>query len=372
MFLRVQSIQMIAKTEEDYLEQLVGFASVSANLEMSKKCARWCADFFENKGLRTNIVEYGGYPSVIATTLDTKQPKLFFYCHMDVVPAKTELFKLRKTKDKLLGRGVFDMKFACASYMKMLDSLGADIDKYDFGIMLVFDEEIGGRNGAEALLNDGYGCEVCVLPDSGRNWSMEFEAKGPWFIRVSKTGKSAHGSMAFEGVNAAELLLPATHEIIQLREQYAYEELSLNLTKNLAGKAMNQIPNYAESVFDIRFRDQAIYQAIKHQIDQICQKHDASLETVEYGDSMNFSKDEPYMRKYLSIAEEVLGQKVPYYSSPGANDGRYFCAVGIPCVIIQPKGGCMHSDTEWIEIGGMEKLTEINLRFIKECAKISQ
>lgn len=359
-------------TEEDYLKKLVSFASVSTDQNESKKCAQYCADFFIKAGLHTNIIEHKGYPNVIATTRKTKKPKIFLYCHMDVVPGKLELFQMKKIDGKLTGRGVFDMKFACASYMKLIDKLGKIIDQYDFGVMLVFDEEIGGRNGAEALLKDGYSCEVCVLPDSGRNWQIECEAKGPWFIRISMSGKNAHGSVAFEGVNAAELLLPATNEIVKLRDDYNYLDLSLNLTEINSGTAMNQIPDHAECVFDIRFRDKQIFEKVKSQIEHICQKYQAKLETIEYGDCMNFDKEGEHIVSYKAIAEQVLEKPVEFYGSPGANDGRYFCAYGIDCVIMQPVGGCMHSDDEWIESGGMEKFTEINLRFIKQYAKITR
>lgn len=76
------------------------------------------------------------------------------------------------------------------------------------------------------------------------------------------------------------------------------------------------------------------------------------------------------MINYKQIAEKITGKKIGHYDSPGATDGRYFCEKGILCIIIQPNGGGMHSDFEWIERGGMEKLTQINLQFLRENALI--
>ncbi|MBW3568655.1 M20 family metallopeptidase [Candidatus Parcubacteria bacterium] len=359
------------KTEEDYLKDLVGFASVSGDISESKKCAQYCANFFEDKGLLTHILEYEGYPSIIATTKNTKQPKILLYCHLDIVPGKPELFIMKKTDGKLKGRGVFDMKFACASYMKIIDRLGSEVKNYDFGVMLVFDEEIGGHNGTEALLNNGFGCKACILPDSGQDWNIECNAKGAWFLRVSKAGKNAHASVPFEGINAAELLLPVVSKILELRDSYKYEDLSLNLTKNFSGAAMNQIPDYAEVIFDIRYRDESILKQIRRQIGQICTENDAKLETVEIGKCMNVDKDNEYVKKFIPIAEKVLGRKIKHADSAGSTDGRYFGSKGIPCIVIQPRGGNRHGDDEWIETGGMEKLTEMILQFIKQYAKIS-
>ena len=223
------------KTEADYLKELVAFPSVTADKKASKECAEHCAAFFKNHGLHTEIIESDGYPSVIATSQKTKTPKVFLQCHMDVVPADDTLFVI-SVEGKLFGRGVFDMKFACASYMRMLDELGDDINKYDFGIMLTFDEEIGGHNGVEALLKQGYGADVCILPDSGKNWRLQATGNGAWFIRLTKTGKNAHGSMPQIGINAAEILTEVLIELYKLREQYKPEDLTLSLTKLNSGK----------------------------------------------------------------------------------------------------------------------------------------
>jgi acetylornithine deacetylase/succinyl-diaminopimelate desuccinylase-like protein len=365
---------MRVKDEEDYLEELVGFASVSSYKDRlgSKICAQFCADFLEKKGLHTKIIEYNEYPNIIATTKNTKKPKVFLYCHMDVVPAKPELFVMKKTKTKLIGRGVFDMKFAFASYMKLLDRLEKDISQYDFGVMLVFDEEIGGRNGVDALLKDGYGCEVCILPDSGQNWQLECNAKGAWFLRVSKKGKNAHASVPFEGINAAEQLIPVISKILELRDHYKYEDLSLSMTKNFSGKAANQIPNYAEAIFDLRYKNDEILKQIRRQIGQICSENDAELDTIELGKCMNIKQDNAHIKNFLPIAEKVLGKKIEYGNSAGSTDGRYLSDRGIACIVIQPNGGDRHADSEWIEVGGMEKLTEMTLQYIEQYAAIDK
>ena len=166
-------MEMPNKTEEDYLQKLVSYRSISTDTNATKKCAQYCSDFFQNAGLHSKVIEYNGYPNVVATTQNTKKPKIFLQAHMDVVPGKNELFVLKKSKTKLMGRGTFDMKFGCASFMKVVSTIGEQNKKYDYGIMLSFDEEIGGHNGVQAMLDDGYSCDVCILPDSGQNWKVD-------------------------------------------------------------------------------------------------------------------------------------------------------------------------------------------------------
>lgn len=358
------------KTEADYLDSLIAFPSVSSDKEASKECAEFCNEFFSKNGMHSEITEYSGYPNVVATSIKTKTPKVLLQCHMDVVPADSKMFSMKREGNKLLGRGAFDMKFACASYMKLVRILGSDIKNYDFGIMLSFDEEIGGRNGVGALLNDQYGCDVCILPDSGKDWHLETSANGAWFIKLSKEGKNAHASAPQEGINAAEILMEALSGIYKIREKYSPNELTLSLTQVNGGKAMNQIPDSAEATLDIRFRSEKIYKELRSQIEKIINQRNIKLETLTYGTCMNVDTRDPVVTEFIAVAEEVLDKKIKTCHSIGATDGRYFCEKNIPCIVIQPNGGGRHSDSEWVDSNGVEDLTKILVKFIKKQAII--
>ena len=354
----------MTKTEADYLEQLVAFPSVSSDKKASKKCADFCAKFFKNSGMHTTVIDSEGYPSVVATSTKTKTPKILLQAHMDVVPAKANMFTMKKSGSKLMGRGAFDMKFACASYMKLLDKLGDDISSYDFGIMLTFDEEIGGHNGVEALLDQGYGGEVCILPDSGKNWHLESTANGVWWVKLSKKGKNAHASLPKQGINSAEILINAMGDLYKLRQQYNYDDLTLSPTHIEGGKAINQIPDYAEATLDIRYRNESIYNTVKAGLDNICEKHGLDIETVELGLCMSLDTSHQKVVEFIEVAEKVLGHQIPTAHSVGATDARFFCARDVPCVVIQPNGGGRHSKDEWVDKKGVEQLTEILRKYI--------
>lgn len=358
--------------EVDYLERLIKFRSVTGDKSESDRCAQYCADFFKKHDFYTEIIEYKGYPNVIATTTKTKKPKLFLQAHMDVVPGKDELFTLKKLDNRLVGRGVFDMKFACASFMKAIDRLGKNNSDYDFGVMLTFDEEIGGHNGVQSLIKEGYISKVCILPDSGQNWELECCAKGSWFVKLTKFGKASHGSLPQEGINAAEQLIDGVGEILKLREHYKFEELSMNLTKFNSGAAINQTPDRAEAILDIRYKDQEVFEKINLQLNNICKIQRIKLTTEEFGESVNIDNNHPEIKKFEKIAEDVLGKTMVYSHATGATDARYMVPKGVACIIIQPNGGARHSNHEWIEIGGMEKLTEMIYRYIKQNTKIKK
>lgn len=360
----------MVNTEADYLEELIAFPSISEDKGASKKCAEHCTKFFKNHGLHTELIESDGYPNVVATSQKTKSPKILLQCHMDVVPADDNLFVMKKSGNKLLGRGVFDMKFACASYMVLLDQLGHSISKYDFGIMLSFDEEIGGKNGVEALLAQGYGAELCILPDSGKNWQLESSANGAWFVKLTTTGKSAHGSMPETGINAAEKLLKKIPSLDELKKQFSSDELTLSLTVLDSGKAINQIPGSAEATFDIRYRNDEVFKRVKSELQRLCKTNDINLETVFLGPCMNTNVHDPGVEAFTKVAEDILGRKINTCHSKGSTDARYFCKKNIPCVVIQPNGGGRHADNEWVDEKGVRQLTDMLHKFITEYAII--
>jgi len=354
--------------EIDYLKELVRFKTVSAepaNKAEMKKCTQYLAGFFRSKNLFVEIKEYKGYPSLIATTRKTKSPKLFLQAHLDVVPAKDSMFKLIEKDGKLFGRGAYDMKFACASYMKLCDLLVNDINKYDFGIMLTFDEEVGGANGVEALLKEGYSCEAAVVPDAGSNWKINNEAKGAWFVAFASKGKSAHGSMPQEGINAAENLTKAIDEIKQLAQAYKNDELTITLTKLNSGKAMNQVPDYAEAAFDIRYRNKKILAEVTAQLNILAKKYQLKRTTKMFGECLNVPLDHPRVKEFIAIAEKILNKKIKTEFCPGSTDARFFSARNIPAILMQPDGGNRHADDEWIDKAGLFKLTEILHSYIK-------
>lgn len=361
----------MSKSEKDYLKDLVAFKTVSAkpaNTNELKKCAQYCADYFRSKGFFVAEKEYNDYPTVVATTTQTKSPKIFLQAHMDVVPADEAMFRLREDDTKLFGRGVFDMKFGCASYMAAIDKLEKNISKYDFGIMLTFDEEIGGRDGVAALLNDGYSSKVCILPDSGKNWVLESSSKGAWFVNISKHGKSAHGSEAHLGINAAEILNQVMAEILTLRDEYQYEDLSLVLSKFSSGKAINQVPDYAEASFDIRYKNEKILESIKAKMQKICEQNKTEVKTNMLASCLNISPDDKIVEEFINEVEDVLQKKITTGCSAGATDGRYFCEKNIPAIVIQPDGDGRHANSEWLDKKGFYQLTQIVQNYLEKCA----
>lgn len=357
------------KSEVEYLSQLVKFPTVSGDHLSAKTCVDFCASFFERQGMHVKIIKSGEFYNMVATTHRTKSPKVMLQAHMDVVAADDTFFEATEDKDNIVGRGVYDMKFACASYMTLVHTLRESLKNYDLGIMLTFDEEIGGKNGVKFLLDEGYSCEVVILPDGGDNWRLESSANGAWFMRLVADGKSAHGSRPEEGVNAAARLMRVTSK---LQQKYAgnasVDGTTCALTGLQSGEAMNQIPDHAEATFDIRYKNKTAYAAIRGSIEDIARDGNVEIVTIDTSAPVELDRDHAAVKHFFSIAEEILGKPLETCHSFGSTDARFFAEKDIPCIVLRPNGGGAHSEGEWIKTSDLALFTKLLMQYVTSYA----
>lgn len=355
----------------DILSDLVSFKTITGHEEQTEACFDYIREFLTKYSIKPKAERSNDFRSLVASTQDTKSPKILLQAHIDVVPAGEKGFYMREDNGRLYGRGVFDMKFAAACYLKLIDDLSKDLKSYDFGIMLTSDEEVGGEDGVDMLLHKGYSTNVCILPDAGDNWNIETECKGAWFIRISAEGKSAHGSRPWEGNNAIEKLVKALDSIRKLFKDQDDKHSTITISKIRGGTAINQVPDYAEASIDIRYMDESKYGEKYRKIHEIARESQLNLETVKHCIKVKCDIKQPEVSKFIKIAEKVGNKSLGHSKSLGTSDARYFYARGIPTVLIRPVGGGAHSEEEWIDKAELEKFYEVLKAYVTETAKIA-
>lgn len=348
------------------LGDLVAFQTVTGKREAALGCLGYIEAYLMQRGLHMVRHEYNGYPSLIATTHETKRPKLLLQAHIDVVAAPDHCFNLQKKDEKLLGRGVFDMKFAAAAFMKVVDELQEKLQDYDFGIMITSDEELGGKDGVRALLDAGYGADVCVLPDGGDNWAIETTHKGCWIGRMKTKGTAAHGSRPWEGDNAIDRLVDALRDIRKMFEEQHVDSDTLSINKISGGAVINQVADNAEAALDMRFISDQNFEKLYKQIEAVAEGHKASLETVVHIPITKTDINDPFVASFMQIAENIRGGPLKQSRSLGVSDARFFAERGIPVILLRPAGGSAHGDNEWIDKAGLEQYCQILKAYIEE------
>ena len=361
---------MITLMKLEYvLSKLISSKTISADKGESEACLDQLQNTLQSAGLQTKKFASQGFSSLVASTDDSKKTKVILQAHIDVVPASDHLFEMKQEGGKLYGRGVFDMKFAAACFIKLAEELKDSLEKFDFAIMLTSDEEVGGENGVKMLIDEGYVADVCILPDGGDNWQIETDCNGAWLIKLTAKGKSSHGSRPWEGENAITNLIDALSEIREIFGESDPSVSSLTISQIEGGDAVNQVPGQATACLDMRFVDEADYLEKQRQINKIVSKHNLHSETVAHCSSVHTDITQPHVAKFLEIAENIRKKPLGQMKSYGASDARYFCDKGIPTILVRPEGGGAHSDEEWVDIASLNQYYEVLKAYVTEVAK---
>jgi succinyl-diaminopimelate desuccinylase len=353
-----------------YLADLVAMQTLTHD----HKVANQALDYVEkaltkHASMFSKRYEWEGYGAIVATTRDTKKPTVMLLGHLDVVPGHAGHFSLVRKGNKLTGRGVYDMKFAIAAYLQLVDDLRTNLSDYDFGIMLTTDEEAGGKNGTPRLLEEGYRTDVCVVPDGGLDWKLEVFAKGMVRATIEVVGKSAHGSRPWEGDSASLKIVSLLHEMQKLFDHNDRYGATLNVGMLSSGHAINKIPHEASAEIDIRFPSDESLQIIKIAIDNLLPKYNAHWHSFAVESACINDPENPHLQRFAAIVKSVTGIDTGHHRSFGASDARYFSELGIPCIITQPPGGSSHTDDEWLDMQGFSQFQQVLRQFIEQTAR---
>ena len=353
----------------DHLDRLIAIPSVSGDEATSAQVIKYCEEVLQKAGMHITTFKDGGFSSLVATSRpDVKKPKLLLGAHLDVVPGDEALFTLRREDGRLYGRGVLDMKFAGACFLQVATELAGKMADYDFGIMLTTDEETSGEHGVKYLLEQGYGCEVCLLPDGANNWRVEAVAKGSWQIRVNAKGKSAHGAQPWLGDSAIDKLLAFLHEATtMIPAPGKHADTTMVVSQLQGGEAPNQVPDSASASLDIRFLGKGVKEALEDMFTTLATAHDVEITTAMYARPVELDLTLSALQVWEDIIEKVRGEPNGDYAlSFGASDARFFAEHNIPSIVTYPTGTGGHSDHEWIGEQDLYQFYECSLEYVKK------
>ena len=186
--------------------------------EGESKRAAFLRSVLESWGLRPRTYEYTDRQGAKRTNLVVKYGgsarTIWIIAHMDTVAEgdlslwKTDPFNAFVKGGRIFGRGTSDNGQSLVASMYALMALKtkrADL-KYNFGLALVADEELGSKYGIQKLLAEGiFGKnDMFVVPDAGNSRGDELEVaeKSMLWLKVTVHGKQVHASTPDKGVNA--------------------------------------------------------------------------------------------------------------------------------------------------------------------------
>ena len=346
-------------------EDLIRFKTMHSQPAEIKRCVSFIEDYLKTCGASYQRLDHADIPSIIVMPQHNVAPILLM-SHIDVVDGPDDLFTPRVKGDALYGRGSIDDKYAAAlslvfvkNYLQQLQREGKDQNDLPFGIIITADEEIGGANGAQKTLKE-IKAEFCIALDGGGLNKIVIKEKGIVKLKLIARGKTAHGARPWLGENAIENLIN-DYQVLKTNFEISAPEhwhRTLNFSWIQAGKVSNQVPDYAEALFDIRYTENDDMEALFKNI----RKEIKGELVVEKKEPLFEGGDSPYLDLLLQIATD---SEVGF--EHGASDARFLSAHGIKGIVWGANGDMsQHSADEHINIDSLYRLYDLLDAFINQ------
>lgn len=348
----------------DLTKELIRFKSTHSRPEEIVKCAAFIEAYLQTHAVKYTRFDHNGTPSILVTRSDGYTPVLLM-SHIDVVEGPDELFEPRVSDGNLYGRGSIDDKYAVALSLVLLTNFLPRLQKQDalpFGVLITGDEEIGGTNGARQALAK-IKADFCIALDGGSLDKIVVKEKGILRLKLIARGKSAHGSRPWLGENAVDKLI-ADYQIVKTyfrKSSPDYWHRTLNLGRIQAGNSINQVPDYAEAIFDIRFTE-------TDSMDTLVEKIRSSIQ----GELIVLKKDPLFIgaqSPYLDLLLDITGDAVTGFEH-GASDARFLSEHNIAGIVWGPEGDqSQHTSDEHVNISSLSELYRSLGTFFQKISK---
>ncbi|PIS09657.1 hypothetical protein COT75_00465 [Candidatus Beckwithbacteria bacterium CG10_big_fil_rev_8_21_14_0_10_34_10] len=347
-------------------KNLIKFESDKDHPKEIKKCFNYSIKLLSKSGLKVKTYSSKGKLSLVAGKKIKKHYQYILNGHLDVVPGDYKnAFKPYLKGSRLYGRGASDMKGPVGAMIKLM--LNPGLKDIDLGLILNTDEEVGGFDGANYLVNQGYTADCVIVPDGGDNFNLTLAEKGVLHLKILAQGKSAHASRPWEGDNSLEKLFIIYEKIKRKVPDTTSSNRwleTVNLGKISGGLAANVVPSKAEMILDFRYPKKVQRKQILNLLKSVCQKETGvTFKILSDGQTMNTSKNNKYIKKIIKVAKENK-VSLKLNKDHGASDGRFFSAKGIPVIMFKPTCSSIHIDDEWIDLKSLEIFYRILKRFM--------
>lgn len=342
------------------LEKLVSFETITGNAGENKKALDYVVSLLNPKAF-IKRVKINNCEVLVAGNTKSMSPDVGFLVHMDVVFAKPEQFNMKKKGDKLIGRGTSDMKFSIPMGIELLNNLIIKKSKLSFSLAITTDEETGGDDSCSYLAEKLKFRPSCmIVPDGGENLTFVSKSKGVCWLSITSKGTPAHASRPWKGKNALEPLIILADKLIKefgknsLKENW---ETTMNIGQIVGGVSVNQICPEAIMKLDFRFPESNSSEKIVDKVKKYAKNISPDLKVIV--DSTTFptftDTNLDIVKNFISSIGKAYSQKIIISKAYGASDASHFAKYNIPILMMEPIGGGMHSQDEWLSISSCLK-----------------
>lgn len=331
--------------------------------ESANQAVRFVEEYLKSRGAFPQVMENQGHLMLSCFKGQGKRT-LVLNGHLDVVAGRDYQFDPVVEGDLLYGRGAYDMLAACAVMIQLFCNIEAA--KLPINLILSFSstEETAGALCTGYMVELGLSGDFAICGEP-TNLAVSVMSKGALQVGFTVHGKSAHSSRPWLGDNA---LLKA-YKIYRRIEKLPFAQsinnyfngASINLSQITGGIVMNQVPDLARMVVDIRYVPGDDPKEIVDSIGSL--SSDLEMEVLKLIPAVQVMDDDPYL-SLLCAAVKKCTSTQKKTAQHGAADTAFFQMAGIPSVEFGPCGAGHHSENEYVYISSLLAFYDILKEFI--------
>lgn len=316
----------------------------------------------------------GDRPNVIARVENGAGPALLLNGHVDTVLAvegwSSDPWTPHRDGDRLYGLGAADMKSGVAASMLATRALAQNRDHWRGSVLFssVVDEEAYSI-GARALIASGFRADYCVVTES--SWERPaLGSVGKVLVRIDVTGKAAHASWPWKGINAAT---EAARLVARLDEIPLLEHPRMRGSRCVLSFASGNdqyvitVPEKARVILNRMI-------VAGESSESVLAEVQALIGDLESPATFELAIDPPYYPPWetdrehplalaLARAYEAESGRRPEWGYAGFGDMNLFSEeAGIPTVMIGPRGENFHQADEWVDVPSIAATSRLLVR----------
>jgi len=338
---------------------------------------RYVLDWLAAEGLRPELqATEGDRPNVIARVTNGEGPTLLLNGHTDTVLAvegwEVDPWGGFRDGSRLYGLGACDMKSGVVAAMLATRALEQYRDFWRGTVIFssVVDEEAYSL-GAHTLIDSGVQADYCIVTEA--SWQAPcLGSVGKILVRAEVTGKAAHGTMPWDGINAAT---EAARFVAGL------ESLPIGEHPRMRGSrcVLSLMSGNEQYVITVPEKAQIIINRMtvpgESQADVLAEMR-ALADSLDSPAEFAFYIDPPFyppwetrpdhpLAKALAAGYREETSQSPTWGYWGFGDMNLFSSeAGIPTVMFGPLGGNFHQANEWVDIPSIAATSRLIVRIV--------
>ena len=381
--MQTNALEMIDSYKEEILKTAKAMISIKAispesGGEGESKRADYLSGLLSGMGFKVERYDYKDGRGVmrpnLAVVFGNNERTLWIVSHMDTVSEGDlslwthDPFTLYVEGDKLYGRGINDdgQDVLSGIYaLKALKESGAKL-KYNYGLALVADEELGSRFGIEKLIEEGIfkKDDMFIVPDGGNKRGDEIEVaeKGILWVKVSVHGKQVHASTPKMGVNAYRKAIEFVGAADRLlHEKYAArnplfqpDASTFEMTKHEKNTdSVNIIPGLDVSYIDCRVLPEYSLDLVLEDLKKLAASKDFAnaridIEAFNREDAAEPTPADSEIAKLTARSvKAIVGIEPRMVGIGGGTCAAFFRKKGMPAVVWSKKFDIAHQPNEY-------------------------